>query len=112
MHLDRQPLVSQPTKRNVSWQIRKSHGLRNSMNQSITITKYQKKILMLTKYSRPKTMDDIASQEQAVLVLKKALQSDNVIFFYETKKKRFIFVTDDIIRIVTSFTFLWTSRYW
>ncbi|KAI8374187.1 replication factor C subunit 2 [Radiomyces spectabilis] len=33
---------------------------------------------------RPKTMDDIASQEQAVLVLKKALQSDNLphLLFY------------------------------
>ncbi|KAK4515342.1 uncharacterized protein ATC70_010286 [Mucor velutinosus] len=33
---------------------------------------------------RPKTMDDISSQEQAVLVLKKALQSDNLphLLFY------------------------------
>ncbi|CEG83191.1 Putative Replication factor C subunit 2 [Rhizopus microsporus] len=33
---------------------------------------------------RPKSMDDIASQEQAVLVLKKALQSDNLphLLFY------------------------------
>ncbi|OBZ88786.1 Replication factor C subunit 2 [Choanephora cucurbitarum] len=33
---------------------------------------------------RPKTMDDVASQEQAVLVLKKALQSDNLphLLFY------------------------------
>lgn len=28
--------------------------------------------------SRPKTIDDISSQEQAVAVLKKALQSNNV----------------------------------
>jgi hypothetical protein len=33
---------------------------------------------LLLSSSRPKTIDDISSQEQAVAVLKKALQSNNV----------------------------------
>ncbi|RCH81762.1 hypothetical protein CU098_001210, partial [Rhizopus stolonifer] len=52
-------------------------------------TKNEKEALLkksqpwVEKY-RPKTMDDIASQEQAVMVLKKALQSDNLphLLFY------------------------------
>lgn len=60
-------------KKRICWR-KVSLGLRNS-NDWFAID-------LLTRYwqihSRPKTMDDISSQEQAVLVLKKALQSDNV----------------------------------
>lgn len=64
-------------------------------------------LIFLLKHSRPKTMDDISSQEQAVLVLKKALQSDNVIYLNKKQQP----VTDSVL-LVTSFTLLWSSWYW
>lgn len=68
-------------------------GLKNS--------KIINKKIFFIFFSRPKTVDEICYQEEVVNALKKSLETKNVINYL---------LLIIIIKKVTTFTFLWTTR--